>query len=200
MQDWGDSTWVNLSQAIYEFDINNNRILRLRKEWDGNNWVNDDQTIYEYDENNNLTLTLRQFEEGINWVNFYQTTYEYDDNNNHIFYLVQKWNNNNWVNKNQEIYYYQLISKSSNIASLDFSFQVFPNPVNSVLTLDLEGFKYQNGTIDIYNSVGQLVDSYSLQIGESKKQIILDGFTEGNYFISISTKDWQRTQSFIIAR
>ena len=77
---------------------------------------------------------------------------------------------------------------------------IFPNPVNSLLTIDFGDLGFQNCTVKIYNSTGQLVYSEELQTEELRKEINLDEFSTGAYYLTVLTENWQETQSFLIAR
>ena len=88
----------------------------------------------------------------------------------------------------------QINAQSENISA------IFPNPGNSHLTIDFGNYGIQNGHLEIYDPIGQLVYAENLQTGALRKQISLQGLAEGVYFLRISTRGWQEAHSFVIAR
>ncbi|MFN8117557.1 MAG: T9SS type A sorting domain-containing protein [Bacteroidia bacterium] len=72
------------------------------------------------------------------------------------------------------------------------SFEIYPNPTNSILTIRDKNQQLQNATIEIKNTLGQIVyfDAYSRQIDVSH-------LPAGIYFITLNTKETKRTIKFV---
>lgn len=72
------------------------------------------------------------------------------------------------------------------------SFEIYPNPTNSILTITDKNQQLQNATIEIKNTLGQLVyfDVYAHQID-------VTDLPAGIYFISFNNKQTKRTIKFV---
>ena len=72
------------------------------------------------------------------------------------------------------------------------SFKIYPNPTNSILTITDKNQQLQNATIEIKNTLGQIVyfDVYAHQIDVTH-------LPAGIYFISLNTKETKRTLKFV---
>ncbi len=72
------------------------------------------------------------------------------------------------------------------------SFEIYPNPTNSILSIKDKNQQLQNATIEIKNTLGQIVyfDVYSNQIDVSH-------LPAGIYFITLNTKETKRTLKFV---
>ncbi len=96
-------------------------------------------------------------------------------------------------------YYYiddvTLIDQSTvgiNELSNGSSFEVYPNPTNSILNIKSNNQQLQNATIEIKNTLGQLVyfDIYT-------PQIHISYLPSGIYFITLNHKETKRTIKFV---
>jgi len=72
------------------------------------------------------------------------------------------------------------------------SFEIYPNPTNSILSITDKNQQLQNATIEIKNTLGQIVyfDVYANQIDVAH-------LPAGIYFISLNTKETKRTIKFV---
>jgi hypothetical protein len=72
------------------------------------------------------------------------------------------------------------------------SFVIYPNPTNSILNIRGKNQQLQNTTIEIRNTLGQIVyfDVYAAQIDISY-------LPSGIYFITLNTKETKRTIKFV---
>lgn len=120
----------------------------------------------------------------------------------------------NFVHQNapKERIYYKLMqvdydgrTNESKIISLDNAnqgqaiedFDIFPNPSNGKATIDLGSAPLSSLNLNIYNSMGQLIESinyYDL----TKSTINLDLIEKGLYFIQINKDGQRQTKRFII--
>lgn len=120
----------------------------------------------------------------------------------------------NFVHQNapKDRIYYKLIqvdydgrTNESNIIALDNAnqgqaiedFYIFPNPSNGKATIDLGSAPLSSLNLNIYNSMGQLIESinyYDL----TKSTINLDLIEKGLYFIQINKDGQRQTKRFII--
>lgn len=74
---------------------------------------------------------------------------------------------------------------------------VYPNPVGSILTLELKSNIQEDVMLDIFNSFGQLVKSESLQAGQSQTDIQVSFLPAGLYFISVTSKTTTKYLKFV---
>jgi hypothetical protein len=70
---------------------------------------------------------------------------------------------------------------------------VFPNPAEGQVTVDLQGRK---GNITVYNMLGQTV--YHVENVENEKQISLNNMTTGVYFVTVRSGNATATQKLIV--
>lgn len=100
---------------------------------------------------------------------------------------------------NDVAYYYiddiTLIDQSTvGINELDKgnSFDIYPNPTNSILNIKSNNQQLQNATIEIKNTLGQVIyfDVYAHQIN-------ISNLPSGIYFLTINNKEDKRTIKFI---
>jgi hypothetical protein len=72
------------------------------------------------------------------------------------------------------------------------SFEIYPNPTNSILNIKSNNQQLQNATIEIKNTLGQIVyfDVYAHQIN-------ISDLPSGIYFITLNNKETKRTIKFV---
>ena len=66
---------------------------------------------------------------------------------------------------------------------------VYPNPSTGIFTLKWDNTTNKNSTLKVMNSVGELVYSEILMIGDNEKQINISKFSKGIYLLEIETKN-----------
>ena len=71
---------------------------------------------------------------------------------------------------------------------------IFPNPTDGKLTIS--GL-ISPATIEIYDSIGRKI--YSSFAYQSKETIVLNGLSQGLYFMKISSKNYSSTEKIILA-
>jgi hypothetical protein len=78
--------------------------------------------------------------------------------------------------------------------------QLFPNPSSETLSISLEALKSENGTIELLNSIGQVVQTKSVVFSEGKSTIELPvgDLAKGTYFVKISTATAVQTRTVIL--
>ena len=65
---------------------------------------------------------------------------------------------------------------------------LFPNPVSDELTISFTSILDENAILNLYNSLGQIVNSYSLNKGQRNYSISLNQEEKGIYFYSIESQ------------
>jgi hypothetical protein len=66
---------------------------------------------------------------------------------------------------------------------------VYPNPSSGIFTLELNNIIEKNTILTIVNSVGKVIYSEKLEIGERTKDINLSEYSKGIYFLEIETEN-----------
>lgn len=74
---------------------------------------------------------------------------------------------------------------------------VYPNPVSSILNIDLRNMAEDNGTIQILSMNGSLLKSIPVPSGEKLLQIDVSGFAQGVYLCKIIYAAKSETIKFI---
>ena len=76
---------------------------------------------------------------------------------------------------------------------------VFPNPTKDFVVIELDENLAQNGTLRIYNPIGQILYSETIRDGEHRKSIDLTNISEGTYFLSIGIGEKTGVKTLMIA-
>lgn len=221
-----DLVWENSVRITQEYGMNNEWTMGWLENWDGTDWAMSIRLTLSYDANLNRTLILREVSAGTAWVVISQSVYEYDMNNNETSFLSQTWNNGAWsdsfgnsseydadnnlilriaqssdgtslVNSSRDIYYYQIVSSTSQ-PKLEHPVQLFPNPANTNLTIDLGDNEILSGQLNIYNMMGHLLGTQPLE-GSKQVTLELNGFSAGTYYLQILDGERQTTRTFMVA-
>ena len=77
---------------------------------------------------------------------------------------------------------------------------VFPNPANDFLSISFNGVVIEDGTIDIFNKVGQVILSKVLNGSSNVTQIQIAGLEDGVYFMKLSSLNGTYNTKFLIAK
>jgi hypothetical protein len=74
------------------------------------------------------------------------------------------------------------------VANIQESVDVYPNPSNGLVTIDLKGALAQNATIEVYNSLGQNVINQTYTQASGKFEINLTDYAKGVYSIKLTVE------------
>ena len=74
---------------------------------------------------------------------------------------------------------------------------VYPNPVSSILNIDLRNIAEDNGTIQIMSMNGSLLKSIPITFDANPLQIDVSGFAQGVYLCKINCTSKSETLKFI---
>ncbi|MGB5982563.1 MAG: T9SS type A sorting domain-containing protein [Nonlabens sp.] len=80
------------------------------------------------------------------------------------------------------------------------SFNLFPNPVNDELNIDLTDFSLKDAGITVYNVLGQKVAAYKVNSGNSLQTIDVSNLNSGAYFIEVVSENHSVTQKIIVEK
>ena len=227
-QDWFMNDWLNSFQFVYGFDQNNNEISQLKQDWYNGDWEDGYRITNTYNVDNDLTLTLREDWNGINWINNFQDIYEYipsaitiitsqywdgtdwinefrfdefnDQFENIIYTNNLEWDGSDWVNTDQMFFYYEIIISNKDLEKQSADLQVFPNPSNGILMLDLSELEIRNTNLRIYNTLGQLQHFQSVMDGTEKFQLILPQLGNGIFQLQVESNNQLFTKAIQIIK
>lgn len=91
-----------------------------------------------------------------------------------------------------------LVSSDTEWASERTFFDIYPNPASELATLNIYKTGSQNMTLNIYNIMGKLISSESIQ--QNQYEINTDDLSNGVYLVEIKTIDWTQKQKLVIQR
>ena len=67
----------------------------------------------------------------------------------------------------------------------EVNLKVYPNPMKSISSFELEGINGKDGILQVFDSMGRLVKEKSFS--QNKFQLSRDNLPSGNYFFKIGT-------------
>ena len=196
-------TWVEAGKSKTEntYDAQGNLIFWCRSSWNinTNEWRLSRKTEYTYDAQGNL---IQSFD--YNWTVFTnewklrkETEYTIDTNGNRMSTSFYKWSIGSGGMEPleiKEVWYYS--RKPTSINKYTFNDQVisiYPNPSNSILTIETGISDHYNIEITCLN--GQMM--YKTEMEGTTYQLDLSSFQKGVYFITIRSKDFVTTRKII---
>ncbi|MBT1697483.1 T9SS type A sorting domain-containing protein [Fulvivirgaceae bacterium PWU4] len=96
--------------------------------------------------------------------------------------------------EDSKVIYQSFITKSVNdpgivtgIEDLNASFNVYPNPADKEMTVELPETATQRATLRMYDQLGKVVEESYFEKGDSKKTIGTESFAGGVYLIQVET-------------
>ena len=78
------------------------------------------------------------------------------------------------------------------------AFEVFPNPTNGEVNLNLKKYAETDFSVEVFNLVGQRLKRFEFAVGTTFETIDLSGLPQGVYNLSLTTLDGQRETKKII--
>jgi hypothetical protein len=77
--------------------------------------------------------------------------------------------------------------------------KIWPNPTSTRINIGITGTYFQSAEVIIINQIGEIVFE-NKQFSLTNKEIPVDNFKDGVYFIQVKTKDRQQREKFVIVR
>ena len=108
--------------------------------------------------------------------------------NQDTWYLLSAKDSNDCVVK-EDIWVYVDSCISGLNEELFSNINIYPNPSTGLFTVEFTRVRDNNPTIRIVNSIGDMIFSEELKIGERSKQINISTFSKGIYFLELKTDD-----------
>ena len=91
-----------------------------------------------------------------------------------------------------------LISSVTDQTSKNITFSLYPNPASAIVTLNTNNVNIEDLEINIYNVMGDIVQSESLK--QNNRQINIGDLNNGIYIVTLKSKDLIENQRLIIQR
>lgn len=90
----------------------------------------------------------------------------------------------------------QLIPELTKVETKNINFNIFPNPSKNKITILTEGLQ-GDAQITVYNLMGQLIESFSIQQGSNTKEVDINAWAEGYYSIHCTSVDFAAVKPLI---
>ena len=77
---------------------------------------------------------------------------------------------------------------------------VRPNPVQDVMTLEINASQASNANVTIYNITGQVVAEHNINVstGMNSRSINVENLNSGIYFVTVNANGFQETKKFVV--
>lgn len=202
----GQSEYYYLFQKDYKYNDQNMLVLNHTINYDMGVIIVEDRELFIYNENAYKVESIKQEynNNDSSWSNKFRYQFTYDENWNLIDSTEQVFKNNEWVNNLRKLYYYQKILLIDESESNKLQICNYPNPVIDETTISLSISESGYYTIDLYNSIGELVYPITKnQYFERGINYISLNFSElpiGIYFLRLSSKKLNPFHKIIIYR
>lgn len=196
-QNYNSSVWNNVIGKFFTRNQNQQIISILYYEWYIDHWEGSEYFDTQYWSYNSLGL-LTYYETEDTW-SIHQRFITYDSVNNINVEIVGTSSLSGHLHSDSINYSYIRLSNHPFLENFDFS--IYPNPVSTSLTILIFSNGMHTHTIDIYNTLGQLMLSENIELSEnySKLEIPLNGLSQGLYFLKVSNIDSKKVKKFLIS-
>jgi YHYH protein/Secretion system C-terminal sorting domain len=88
----------------------------------------------------------------------------------------------------------------SNITTDDIRLNIFPNPTNDFIAIQLTGLNKENLNVELYDASGKLVQASTIKAGATNTYLDVRTVYAGNYLVKISGKGVSTTQQVVISK
>ena len=153
---WQDGNYNNSSKYEYTFDSNDNPLTSNYFQWQQGAWELRYVTTYTHNSNNQMLTYLYQSYNAIaaGVIDNAREFRTYDANSNLTLYIGELWDTNSslWVPSYKVENFYSCTATAIRELNLN-TIKLYPNPVSSVLNIQLE----TPGTLQIYSAQGKKV-------------------------------------------
>jgi len=89
---------------------------------------------------------------------------------------------------------------STKTVSEPIAFKVYPNPAQRILNIEIDKSKFTNVKYEVINSIGVTLQSGDIAHQASTFQVGLADYSDGLYFLRLTTKEGQSTTSFVVQK
>ncbi|MBK6281307.1 MAG: T9SS type A sorting domain-containing protein [Draconibacterium sp.] len=187
---WENEQWVNSARETYSLTINEEELIM--ENWTAQGWQNTEKYQGTFDEYGNPT--------GMKYSSWYDTGWEiemvlfldltYTGSNDVVEMVVRHWDPSlvEPVNLSKYIYsnFLHFTTDVPEVSVLN-NVKVFPNPVSSTFTIQIDENANANYQVNIVNLAGQTV--FSNSYSNPSISVNTENFTTGMYLLNIKTDD-----------
>lgn len=145
--------------------------------------------------NTNLTILDSMMKKGLSIGMLYYEIYEGDVNNASLSTMLQIYHDSIMSRHASQCAATTDINEIQNSSAL---FTVYPNPSNATITIQFSGAINENTSVNIYNSLGQLVISRNDLVKTKSLTIDINDLPEGFYFVQLNRTGKILAQKIII--
>lgn len=193
-QNWNAilAAWQNSTRSTNTYNASKKLTMVLTEDFTADVWVNDMKSTLTYNTNDLVNEALYQDWDATAsaWADTDKDifTYNADGSINQMTMMEWKKDQSKWENQSRFTYTYPIATfVDQALAGLD-QLQVFPNPFNTVISIENTTLKEFN--LQIYNANGQLVKS--IENGHPHSTINLASLNNGVYFLKVVSPESQR--------
>jgi hypothetical protein len=192
-----DNSWEKVSKTELEYDENNFITLRSYFSWNSSNqdWDNNQKYIFENNALGNpiLYLFFRWDYESLKWIGQQKSERYYNENNYLTLRVEYIWEESteDWILNDKTFYYFSTTLGIDE--TLPIALKTYPNPFESILTLDVK--KYEGFKCSIINLLGQTQLQFMLK--NYQTQLDLSSLNSGIYFVKLSKGGRSTTKKIV---
>jgi hypothetical protein len=189
--------WLMMNADSFEYDAANNiskRVYYGMLFFDGQAIFDGLRNeTYSYTSDHKLEHMIERYYSNDEWIPFSKTDIEYDANGKAEVGYQYTPVNGGWNTTADTKYVFDILAGLKPVAQSLTSVQIFPNPANDKLTIDL---KEKNGSIRLFDALGKCC--YEQTEATDKIDIDISSFKNGVYYALIQSESQQRTEKIII--
>ncbi len=201
MQTWTTGGWVPSQRVMYSYSANAPGYTYTVQQYQQGTWVNNQRVTNSYDAYGNITRYLYELWKNGSWETQVddRVLLRYDADNNVVRRVRQVYNiynthSTSLVNVSMSTHsnYQRIVLGTRRQAALAAQTVVYPNPVKGICRVSMPELKGSGVTeVEVLNTLGQAVQSYTLQRGPGQQDYLLDlhQLPSGPYTIRIQTAE-----------
>jgi len=227
LQYWyiGSSLWENEAKGDFTYNSNGNLLSSLIQVWDRTNsrWVFSSKTNTTYDISGNELSTVLKMWDQVGWMNTSKYEYQYDYEAKKVVGLYYEWDED-WIPADANIYisifnnyfyneyetnkiefYYSAYTSGieDNAGKGNYTFEVYPNPAGTPITIKLNSNVPVSGNLLIYDQFGRLINEIPANhLNSSGNDLSIDVsfLAAGIYLVKLNCGGFYETQKLMIAK
>jgi len=113
---------------------------------------------------------------------FFRTRPDYS-----IYYYVTVTDSLGCTSVGSPFIYIQVIPVSSDLKEEKNIFNIYPNPANSFITIDIDNYNFKDFNFEMFDFTGKMI--FQKDLNSNKNYINLNGISDGIYFYQISNEN-----------
>lgn len=216
-QNWEGSDWTNVLRFTYAYNSEGFVESGITEKWENGSWVNFTKGNYTQNGFGSIQSTIIENWENDSWENVSLTNYDFDANGNALEGSFYFWTGDTWAQNadgilemrynlgvyNQTFTAYQVeASYFSMLVDLPEKIEnkllIYPNPATDHFVISFDKDIDRESRVIIYDLTGRVIQTLNLSIGSQNKEISLEGFPDGIYFVQFANQFEKTTKKLII--